>query len=175
MNRRNILKTLALSPITAIPTLGECRWEPEILLPFQKKIMEDIERFRHNIFIMPRASSKTWMCNYIVHDGNTPSGRNSNDRKINRKNRFAIHGDYFVYDELFDYEDFHIINKPIIQSGCRFRYKNDFYNQICEKKLVLFTSINNKKMSDILKTSKSSDELNIKTITLCANSFRTIN
>lgn len=149
MNRRNILKSVVGIPFIGLPLMGEEKSEYEGLLPFQVDIMEDIKKFRHNIFILPRGCSKTWMCNYIAHDGNLPP---QGERVINRKNRYTIHGDYFIYDEMFDQEDFNNINRPIVHEQDEIKkYKKDFYNKICDKRLILFTSINNEFANDLLK------------------------
>lgn len=70
MNRKTFLKTtLGASLISSLPNISIRENKKFTLFPFQQRIIDQIENAETNqIFLMPRASSKTFIANYIKNN-----------------------------------------------------------------------------------------------------------
>lgn len=147
MNRRNLLNLALASPLALLPLFG--RTQIEKLLPFQEEILSDITKYKHNIFILPRGSGKTWLCNYLGHYGCIP--KNKEDRFFNKKNRTKVVEGFVIYDEFLNNEDFYWINRIICYDKQLFKYTNLAKEEVFNKRLIMFTSINNDFSCDLLK------------------------
>lgn len=117
MNRRNLLKLTSLSPFAALPAFGvEKENATKVsLFPFQEEMMEDIKKFRHNIFILPRGGGKTWMTRYVTMDEwvEFPNSYFEERRRHLAINHLTNYQKTFIIDEIKDKDDFRFINEKI--------------------------------------------------------------